>query len=148
MSDRPGHDAVRELLAMAALDALSPSEQRMLDAHLATCETCTRELAELRDSVASIGAALPARPMSAGARFADSRAAHGARSPRSRERDADSQAIPPRLHRRRATHRHVESPCLAGWLAAAALLIAAGAVAYGLRSARQRLSSPTRAAAR
>ena len=58
-----GHDAVRELLALAALDALSPSDRKALEAHARSCETCTRELAEMRDSVASIGAALPARPL-------------------------------------------------------------------------------------
>ena len=63
MSDATGHDAVRELLALAALDALSPEERRTLDAHLTTCDECRRELASLRDGVASIAESLPARAM-------------------------------------------------------------------------------------
>ena len=61
-----GHDAVRELLALDALDALdalSPEERHALDVHLTTCDECRRELAALRDGVASIAASLPARAM-------------------------------------------------------------------------------------
>ena len=61
MSGPSGHDLVREMLALAALDALSPAERHELDAHLTTCDECRRELAALRDGVASIAESLPAR---------------------------------------------------------------------------------------
>ena len=57
MSDPAGHDIVRELLALDALDALSPAERAELGRHLTTCAECTRELAALRDAAASIGRA-------------------------------------------------------------------------------------------
>ena len=115
MSEPTGHDAVRELLALAALDALSPEERHALDAHLTTCDECRRELAALRDGVASIAGSLPARAM-APEREAAMRARLMARAIEDRTR------VTPIRPRSSSTR----------WLAAAAFLIAAGAIAYGV----------------
>jgi len=137
MSAALGHDAVREMLALAALDALSPSERRALEAHLRTCALCTRELAELRDDAASIGASLPARPM-APERESRIRARLMARAV------ADREIVTPIRQPRGALPSGAAParPALVRWLWAAALLIAAGAIAYdlSLRSVIQRLS--------
>jgi len=50
------HDELRELLAPYALDALRPQETRDLEAHLATCEACQRELALLREVAGGLAA--------------------------------------------------------------------------------------------
>ena len=42
------HEAYKEMLPAAALDALDAPEQRALDAHLPTCAECCTEFAELR----------------------------------------------------------------------------------------------------
>jgi anti-sigma factor RsiW len=63
MSDPAAHDIVREMLALDALDALSPAERAELDRHLTTCAECRGELAALRDAAASIGKSLPPRPL-------------------------------------------------------------------------------------
>ncbi|HYX42957.1 MAG TPA: zf-HC2 domain-containing protein, partial [Pyrinomonadaceae bacterium] len=42
------HEAYKEMLPAAALDALDAQEQRALDAHLPTCAECRTEFAELR----------------------------------------------------------------------------------------------------
>jgi anti-sigma factor RsiW len=38
------HEAIRELLALAAAGVLEPGDQRRVDEHIATCEACRREL--------------------------------------------------------------------------------------------------------
>jgi anti-sigma factor RsiW len=137
MSDLLSHEAARDLLAMAALNALSPSELRMLEAHLAICEECRRELAELVEGVRSLAESLPARPMSP-ERESVIRARLLARAA------ADSDKVTPIRKPPAATAPSVAparpsparpspaSPSPARWLAAAALVIAAGAVAYGI----------------
>ena len=137
MSAALDHDAQRELLALAALDALSPSGRRALEAHLRTCAECTRELAELRDGVASLGASLPTRPM-APERDSRIRARLMARVV------ADRETITP-IRKPQAAPPSSAAPARASlvrWLAAAALLLAIGAIAYDvrLRSVIQRLS--------
>jgi anti-sigma-K factor RskA len=127
MSDRTGHDTVRELLALAALDALSPEERHALDAHLTTCDECRRELAALRDGVASIAESLPAREM------APERAA--AMRARLMERAIEDRAevTPIRAPASSSSTSHVGArPSSTRWLAAAALVLAAAAIAYGL----------------
>jgi hypothetical protein len=131
MSETLGHDAARNLLAMAALDALSPSERRMLDAHLALCAECTRELAEMRDSVASIGAALPARPLAPErdslirARLLGRAVADRASVTPIRKQSPASQPASPALPFTSSRSPHWM------WLAAATFVLAAGAMAYG-----------------
>jgi anti-sigma factor RsiW len=132
MSDLLSHEAARDLLAMAALNALSPSERRMLEAHLATCEECRREFAELGEGVQSLAESLPVRAMSPG-RESVIRARLLARAGADREnvtpiRKPPASAAPSAAPARPSPAR----PSPARWLAAAALVIAAGAVAYGI----------------
>lgn len=132
MSDLLSHEAARDLLAMAALNALSPSERRMLEAHLATCEECRREFAELGEGVRSLAESLPARPMSP-ERESAIRARLLARA------GADRDDVIP-IRKPTAAPSAIATPARpsparpspARWLAAAALVIAAGAIAYGI----------------
>lgn len=141
MSNTMGHDAARELLALAALDALSPSERRALETHLTTCAECTRELAELREGAASIGAALPARPM-APERESRMRARLLARAEADREGVTPIRKAPAAPSATPPSSASPVRPTFVRWLAAAALLLAVGAIAYdiNLRSVVQRLS--------
>jgi len=132
MSDLLSHEAARDLLAMAALNALSPSERRMLEAHLAICEECRREFAELGEGVRSLAESLPARPMSPGREsvirarlLARAAADRGNVTPIRRAPDAPAPSGAP-------ARPSPARPSPARWLAAAALVIAAGAVAYGI----------------
>lgn len=50
------HDEVRESIPGYALHALALEEARDVEAHLATCEECQRELAALREVAASLAA--------------------------------------------------------------------------------------------
>ncbi|MBA2683189.1 MAG: anti-sigma factor [Gemmatimonadaceae bacterium] len=130
MTDRLGHEAALELLAMAALDALSPSEQRMLDAHLALCPDCTRELAELRDDVATIGATLPAKKL-APERDSLMRARLMARAVADRANVTPiRRPTPIATPAQKAAIARRTSPTWM-WLAAAMFVLAAGATAYG-----------------
>ena len=54
------HD-VRELFSALIDEALDASERRTVDAHLATCAECRRELERLRSTVALVHAVEPAR---------------------------------------------------------------------------------------
>ena len=54
------HD-VRELFSALIDEALDASERRTVDAHLATCAECRRELERLRSTVALLHAVEPAR---------------------------------------------------------------------------------------
>lgn len=73
-SDIPfGHEAVSmpgtrcsetvELLGAAALHLLSPAEQRVVDLHIAGCQTCAAELAELEEASALLAHAVPPVPL-------------------------------------------------------------------------------------
>ncbi len=57
------HQDARELLALAALDALSPEDAAAVEAHIAWCADCRKELAELRDVAARVGSSIPLKPM-------------------------------------------------------------------------------------
>ena len=58
-----GDDAVHELTAAYALDALEPEEARGYEAHLAGCERCREELASLQTAASALAYAVePARP--------------------------------------------------------------------------------------
>src|SRR5689334_25039882 len=47
------------LVAPYALDALDPDEEREFEEHLASCESCRRALARLREAAASLAYAAP-----------------------------------------------------------------------------------------
>jgi anti-sigma-K factor RskA len=57
-------EAIHDLTPAYALDALDPDEEERFEEHLATCERCREELAELRDPVAMLayGVEAPAPP--------------------------------------------------------------------------------------
>jgi anti-sigma-K factor RskA len=57
------HQDARELLALAALDALSAAEAAAVEAHVAWCTDCRKELTELRDVAARVGSSIPSKPM-------------------------------------------------------------------------------------
>jgi anti-sigma-K factor RskA len=58
-----GDDAVHDLTAAYALDALEPDEARGYEEHLAGCERCREELASLQGAAGALAyAAPPARP--------------------------------------------------------------------------------------
>lgn len=48
------NEALHDLTATYALDALDPADERAYEAHLALCERCRDELAELRETVTSL----------------------------------------------------------------------------------------------
>lgn len=54
------HDELRDLLAAYALGALDPEDERAVEAHLATCADCRRDVAALRDAAASLATGVPA----------------------------------------------------------------------------------------
>src|SRR5258708_4007463 len=59
-------DALHELTAAYALDALDPDEERAYEAHLAGCERCRKELSSFRDVAGSLALAVePAAPRAA-----------------------------------------------------------------------------------
>ena len=58
-----GDDAVHDLTAAYALDALEPDEARGYEEHLAGCERCREELASLQSAAGALAYAVePARP--------------------------------------------------------------------------------------
>lgn len=54
------HDELRDLLPGHALHALGHEDERAVEAHLASCAECRRELAALRDVAADLAAGAPA----------------------------------------------------------------------------------------
>ena len=54
------HEAVHDLTAAYALDALDERERAEYEAHLATCEACRAELASLQEGAASLAYSVPA----------------------------------------------------------------------------------------
>lgn len=48
------HEEYKEMLELAALDALGEDDVRALEAHISTCDECRAELAELRDAAAML----------------------------------------------------------------------------------------------
>src|SRR5206468_8395497 len=55
------HDECRETLALHALGSIGAAERQALESHLDACPACSTELADLRETAASL--ALLARPM-------------------------------------------------------------------------------------
>lgn len=62
------HDAVRELTAAYALDALEPSEEREVEAHLRVCERCREELAAFTQAATALAYGVEAPAPSAALR--------------------------------------------------------------------------------
>lgn len=107
-----------------AMDALDPLDARRFERHLAGCDACTQEVAELRETAARLGAATAVPPP---ASMKETVLARAART---------SQHVPSRAA---GSHRR--------WLftgtAAAAAAVAAIAIVFGLSSsdANQRLNA-------
>lgn len=150
MSDIANHDLVRDMLAMAALDALPREELAELDRHLTTCDECKRDLGDLRDAVAKIPASLPLRRMGA-ERGDEIRSRLMSRAIDDRENVIPIRATSsPASISSRAQSSSPSSRSLSGttrpsgmrWLAAAATLLAVGSLAYAftLRSTITQLS--------
>ncbi len=57
MTDTESHETVAHLIGAWALDACSPAEGRLVEAHLSTCAACAREARELRETAADLGGA-------------------------------------------------------------------------------------------
>ena len=57
------HEAVRDLLAAWAFDALDPADERTVPAHLAACESCAAEAERLRETVRLLEGPAPAGPV-------------------------------------------------------------------------------------
>lgn len=92
MSPDTLHDEIRAALAVEALGALDGDERARLLAHLAGCEACRAELAELRESAALLAYASPAASMDA-ARSGRLRARLLARARADRDDDSDRTLI-------------------------------------------------------
>jgi anti-sigma-K factor RskA len=101
MTPETMHDEMREVLAAEALGALDGQERAHLLAHLAGCEACRAELAELRGTAGLLAAAAPSAPMDA-ARSGRVRARLLARAAADRagaDRDAGDQTLVARADR-------------------------------------------------
>lgn len=55
-------DSIHQLTGAYVLDALDPAEMHAFEEHLSTCEDCRREVAELRETAATLGASTPTAP--------------------------------------------------------------------------------------
>lgn len=144
------HDDVRAALALEALGALDGEEAAAVRAHLAECEACRRELAELEEAAASLAHAAPSAPMDAD-RAARMRARLVARAAADRGHGAPADPV---AARQGGTASGDEARDIipisrtrrgmsAGWLAAAAavlLLIAVGTWAARMKGRYDALS--------
>jgi uncharacterized protein (TIGR03083 family) len=81
MTDTASHETVVHLIGAWALDACSPAEQQLVEAHLGTCPACAREARELREAAADLGGAYLQPPAGSLARLRA--AAPGRRRPAS-----------------------------------------------------------------
>jgi len=109
------HDELREALAAAALDALSPGEQEEVIAHAADCPECREELRGWYETAAALAHLAPVRPMDP-SRSARVRARLVARAAADRE-----PAAAPAPESVRPGRRSVWASPAAGWLTAAGL---------------------------
>jgi uncharacterized protein (TIGR03083 family) len=57
VTDTENHETVVQLIGAWAVDACSPAEERLVEAHLSTCPACAREARELRETAADLGGA-------------------------------------------------------------------------------------------
>lgn len=133
MSGTPTHDELRDSLAAEALGALYGPERESLLAHLAGCEACARELADMRSTAGELAFAVPAVALDPdrSARVRARLVARAAADVRPRDAAPATPVTPLRqgpAHARRAARS-------AGWWAAAAavaLLLGAGVYAASL----------------
>ncbi|MDX6647236.1 MAG: hypothetical protein QOK40_2963 [Miltoncostaeaceae bacterium] len=112
------HDAVRDLLAPAALGAAGAAELARVEDHAARCAVCSEELAGLRAAAGAMGSSLPAvqPPPALKSRLmaqVRAEAPAGAPAPLRRRRRRPFEWITPRA----------AWPALTGSLAAAALIL-------------------------
>jgi hypothetical protein len=110
------HEAVRDLLAPAALGAAQASELARVEEHAARCAVCSEELAGLRAAAAAMGSSLPVVEPSPGLKsslMAQVRTESAARRPVPLRRRRSLAWITPRA----------AWPALTGSLAAAALIL-------------------------
>jgi Anti-sigma-K factor rskA len=110
------HDAVRDLLAPAALGAAAPAEMMRVEDHAARCAVCAEDLAGMRVAAGALGTSLPATdppPRLRSALMAQVRQEAAARRPSLKPRRARLHRLAPRM----------TWPALTGALAAAALVL-------------------------
>lgn len=117
------HDELRELTGGYVLDALSDAERRALDAHLATCAECAREVRELRAVAGGLAYAVPQIDPPAALR--DRVLAHAVQGPRTSSRTS--------------AHERPARAAVATWLAAAASIAAIALGLYAM-TLRQRVN--------
>ena len=130
------HDTIRALIPAAALSALEEAEMQEVLSHAATCDECSRSLAEYRDVVVALDAAVPTPDRDEQAAravrerlLARARAERGA-GPRSRgglRKGAElwsGWAVAASLAGLLVVHHSVHRPLNYGWLVAGALMLA------------------------
>ncbi len=110
------HEEFADALAAYALDALDPRERSSLEAHLATCAPCRKELLELRRAAMGVGLSAEAAPPPAALR--DKIVARALSEPR-----VAGTAAPISIEERRFHQRRASLP--PRWLAVAAALVLA-----------------------
>jgi len=133
MSGTPAHDELRDSLAAEALGALHGPEREALLAHLAGCEECARELAEMRATAGELAFAVPVVALDA-ERSARVRARLVARAAAD-ARPQEGAPVTPVTPLRQGPAPVSRAARSAGWWAAAAavaLLLGAGAYAASL----------------
>ena len=126
---RLSHEEVKELLAAVALGSAPADEAAAVRAHLATCAECRADLATYADAAAGLGLSAPvaeAPGLSAVRARLLERIAAGA--PAQRPLAGEARALPP-----------LRRQGLAGWAAAAVILLAAAAVLAGTMRERGEL---------
>ena len=136
MTSPAEHDTIRELIPAAALSALEEAEMQEVLGHAATCDECSRSLAEYRDVVVALDAAAPTPDRDEHAARAvrerlllRARAERGA-GPRSRggfRRGAElwaGWAVAAGFAGLLLVHHSVHRPLNYGWLAAGVLMVA------------------------
>ncbi len=69
MTGTESHETVVHLIGAWALDACSPEEAALVEAHVGTCSACAREARELREAAADLGGAYLRPPLRSLARL-------------------------------------------------------------------------------
>jgi anti-sigma-K factor RskA len=116
------HVDIQELLGAYALDALSDDERRLLEAHLATCETCRAELAELRLAVNALPLSIDERDASPSLRDRLRAAAEADLATNGAEEPPSDTVVPFEPRTERGTPRPLRRTRLP-WAAAAVFLL-------------------------